>query len=145
MPPDRQIAFHENLQEEPLDAPSERTFGLVMAAFFAILGLFPLIHHRSIRGWALGLSGLFLVTAATFPSILRPLNLIWAKFGLLLSRISNPIVTGLMFYLFFTPAALVLKAMGKDPLRMKLDANAETYWITRVPPGPDAESMRRQF
>jgi Saxitoxin biosynthesis operon protein SxtJ len=142
---DRQAAFHENLQEEPLNGPSERTFGVVMATFFALLGLFPLIHHRSIRGWALGLSGLFLVTAVAFPSILKPLNLIWAKLGLLLSRISNPVVTGLMFYLFFTPAALVLKAMGKDPLRMKFDANAKTYWIMRVPPGPEPESMRRQF
>ena len=145
MPRDRRVAFHENLQEEPLNAPSERTFGVVMAAFFAVLGLFPLIHHRSIRVWALGLSGLFLLTATAFPSILKSLNSVWAKFGLLLSRISNPIVTGLMFYLFFTPAALVLKAIGKDPLRMKLNASAKTYWITRVPPGPDPESMRRQF
>jgi hypothetical protein len=142
---DRQSGFHEDLHEEPLDAPSERTFGVTFAAFFALLGLFPLIHHKSVRGWALGLSGLFLVTAVAFPSILRSLNLIWAKFGLLLSRITNPIVTGLMFYLFFTPAALVLKALGKDPLRIKLDASAKTYWIMRVPPGPEPESMRHQF
>jgi len=142
---DRQSGFHENLSEEALNAPSERTFGVTFAAFFTLLGLFPLIHHKSVRGWALGLSGLFLVAAVAFPSILKSLNSIWAKFVLLLSRITNPIVTGLMFYLFFTPAALVLKALGKDPLRIKLDASAKTYWIMRVPPGPEPESMRHQF
>lgn len=142
---DRQTGFHENLQEERLNTPSERTFGVVFATFFALLGLFPLIHHNSVRGWAMGLSGLFLVTAVAFPSILKSPNSIWTKLGLLLSRITNPIVTGLMFYLFFTPAALVLKALGKDLLRLKLDASAKTYWIMRVPPGPEPESMRHQF
>lgn len=140
-----QTGFHENLQEERPNAPSERTFGAVFAAFFALLGLFPLIHHKSVRGWALGSSGLFLLTVIAFPSILKFPNSIWTRLGLLLSRITNPIVTGLMFYLFFTPAALVLKALGKDLLRLKLDANAKTYWILRVPPGPEPESMRHQF
>jgi hypothetical protein len=80
-----------------------------------------------------------------FPRVLKPLNLMWAKIGLLLSRITNPIVTGLMFYLFFVPSSLILRCLGKDSLRLKFDRKAASYWIPRVPPGPDPESMRNQF
>jgi len=145
MPDDRYSGFHENLREEPEDGSSNRAFGLTFAVFFALLALMPLIHHKSARPWALGLSGLFLVAAVAFPSVLKPLNSIWAKIGLLLSRITNPVVTGLMFYLFFMPTSLLLRALSKDPLRIKLDRSAETYWIARIPPGPDPEFMRHQF
>lgn len=145
MQDDRYSGFHENLREESQDGSSNRAFGLTFAVFFALVALFPLIHKKSARPWALELSGLFLVAAVAFPSVLKPLNSIWAKIGLLLSRITNPIVTGLMFYLFFTPTSLLLRPLGKDPLRIKLDGIAKTYWIARVPPGPDPESMRHQF
>jgi tryptophan-rich sensory protein len=141
----RHSGFHENLLEEPHEDPSNRAFGLVFAVFFALVGLTPMIHHKSARTWALGLSALFLLAAVAFPSVLKPLNSIWAKFGMLLSRITNPIVTAIMFYLFFTPASLLLRALGKDALRLKFDRGAKTYWITRVPPGPAPESMRHQF
>ena len=87
----------------------------------------------------------FLIVAIVFPTILKPLNFLWMKLGLLLSRITNPIVTGVMFYLFFTPSSLILRCLGKDPLRLKLDATAGSYWIPRVPPGPNSESLRHQF
>ena len=145
MKSDRQSGFHENLRAEEHENSSDWAFGLTFAVFFALVGLFPLIHHRSVRLWALGLCGLFLLLAFAFPSVLTPLNSIWGKFGLLLSRITNPIVTALMFYLFFTPVSFFLRALGKDALRIKFDPTATTYWITRAPPGPAPESMRHQF
>jgi Saxitoxin biosynthesis operon protein SxtJ len=137
--------FHENLQEDPLHLPSEKTFGLTFAAFFVLLGLYPLIHHRAVRLWAFVISALLLLIAVASPSVLKYPNVLWAKFGLLLSRITNPIVTSLMFFGFFTPIALVLRAIGRDPLRLKFDGTATTYWVARVPAGPEPESMRHQF
>lgn len=40
---------------------------------------------------------------------------------------------------------LMRRALGKDPLGLKRDPNAESYWIPREPPGPDRESMSNQF
>jgi hypothetical protein len=64
---------------------------------------------------------------------------------LLLGKVVNPIVLGLMFFLVFTPAALFLRLAGKDPLRLKRPKDAKSYWIPRDPPGPPPESMRLQF
>ena len=54
-------------------------------------------------------------------------------------------MTGLMFYVVFTPLAIVLHLMGKDLLRLKSEPVADSFWITRSPPGPAPETMRNQF
>jgi hypothetical protein len=142
----RRVGLHENLDRGlQHEGPSDRAFGLTFFVFFALAAVLPLIRHRPVRVWALVLSGGFLLVTVAFPRVLKPLNLLWAKIGLLLSRVTNPIVTGLMFYLFFTPSSLILRWLGKDPLRLKFDRQAASYWIPRIPPGPDSESMRHQF
>jgi hypothetical protein len=39
----------------------------------------------------------------------------------------------------------VRRWLGKDPLRLRLDRDAVTYWIERNPPGPPPDTMPRQF
>jgi hypothetical protein len=67
------------------------------------------------------------------------------KLAWLISKITNPIITGLMFYLLFTPAALICRWIGKDLLRLKYDHAADSYWIPRDPAGPPPETMQNQF
>jgi hypothetical protein len=38
-----------------------------------------------------------------------------------------------------------MRLLGKDPLRLKFDREASSYWIKREPPGPDPDGMPRQF
>jgi hypothetical protein len=40
---------------------------------------------------------------------------------------------------------ILMRVMGKDPLRLKKDDKAESYWIPREPPGPPPGSMTNQF
>jgi hypothetical protein len=48
-----------------------------------------------------------------------------------------------MFYGAVLPMALVLRAFGKDLLRLKREPGAASYWITREPIKPG--SMSKQF
>ena len=63
----------------------------------------------------------------------------------LLYKIVNPVVLGLLFYVTVTPIALLMRVLGKDPLRLRRDSDAASYWIDRTPPGPVPESMKNQF
>lgn len=64
------------------------------------------------------------------------------QFGRLLSCVTNPVVTAVLYYGILTPAGLLLRAFGRDPLRRARDPAAATYWISREqPPG----SMANQF
>ena len=143
---DNQPRVHESFVSAlEVQGPSDRAFGFTFAAIFLLVALVPLVHHKSPRAWAFILSALFIVVSLAFPRILHRFNVVWSKLGLLLAKVTNPIFAGLMFYLLFTPIAYFRRLGGKDPLRLKLDRAADTYWIPRVPPGPSPESMRNLF
>ncbi len=138
--------IHEDLyRAHEVMAGSERTFGLVFAAVFALIGLWPLMGGAPVRPWALGLMAVFTLFAFVRPVALRPLNLLWHRFGMLLHCIVSPLVMGMLFFLTVTPLALIMRALGKDPLRLRFDKHAKTYWIERDPPGPAPDSMMNQF
>jgi len=44
-----------------------------------------------------------------------------------------------------TPSGWLLKLFGKDLLRLQDEAEADSYWIERAPPGPEPDTMVNQF
>ena len=124
---------------------SNRTFGLVFSTVFGIIALFPVLGGGMVRVWSLIVAGIFLLLALIFPVILAPANRLWMKFGELLHHIVSPLALGIVFYVTILPTGLLLRLFGKDPLRLRLDRTAESYWIKREPPGPSAESLNNQF
>lgn len=142
----KQFSMHEALQDRTeVRLGSERTFGIVFAVVFAIIGLLPWVSSGTPRYWSLVVGGIFLAVAYFIPKALAPLNRLWFQFGLLLHRIVNPIIMGLIFYLVVTPTGLIMRLLGKDLLRLRFDPQAESYWIKREPPGPDGSSLKNQF
>lgn len=124
---------------------SERSFGLVFVVVFAVIGFWPLLKGEPLRLWALGAAAVLLVLALAVPAALKPFNRLWFRFGLLLHKVMTPLIMGLMFFGAFMPTGLIMRALGKDILRLKFDPQAQSYWIERHPPGPAPESLRNQF
>lgn len=124
---------------------SDRAFGLVFAVVFAIIACYPLLGGGLIRPWPLIVSGTFLLITLIAPAVFAPANLLWMKFGELLHRIVSPVALGIVFYLTVLPTGLILRLFGKDPLRLNMDPQADSYWIKREPPGPASESLNNQF
>jgi Saxitoxin biosynthesis operon protein SxtJ len=132
-------------RDEKVVAGSDRSFGLVMAAALAIVTSLNAWHSGRLWPWTGGLAALFLAAAFIRPAVLHSLNLLWLKFGLLLHRVVNPVVMALLFYGTVLPTGLVMRMTGKDPLRLKRQPDADSYWIVRQPPGPSPETMSDQF
>ena len=132
-------------RDETIVAGSDRVFGLVMAAVFTVVSLLNAWHLGQIWPWTGGIAALFLAAALLRPASLNQLNRLWLKFGLLLHSIVNPVIMGLLFYGTVLPTGLVMRALGKDLLRLKRQPDAESYWIVRAPPGPAPETMKDQF
>jgi Saxitoxin biosynthesis operon protein SxtJ len=124
---------------------SNKSFGLVFAAFFAIVALLPLIHSGPLRWWALAVAVAFAAAAFVAPRLLQPLNWLWFKLGLLLHHVVNPVIMAAMFYGAMLPMGLLLRFLGKDLLRLKREPGANSYWIAREPPAPSHGSMSKQF
>ncbi len=137
---------HERLVvEEVVTGSSNRAFGLTFALVFAFVGLWPLVRGRPVRGWAVIVAAIFLLAALAIPLVLSPLKRLWLKFGLLLHACMSPVIMGLVFYSTVTPMGIVGRMLGWDPLRLRFESDALTYWIERDPPGPTPDTMPRQF
>jgi hypothetical protein len=137
---------HEDLsREEQIEGSSDRVFGLVFAGVFLVIAVWPLVHGVPPRWWALVVSAVFGGIALLKPVLLARLNRLWMKLGILLGKVVSPIALGILFYGVITPIGVVIRLTGKDPLRLKRDPAADSYWIARAPPGPPPDSMTNQF
>jgi hypothetical protein len=138
--------FHEHLQhDDAAPRASDRSFGVVFTVVFAIVGLLPLLDGHAVRWWALGIAAAFAALAFIRPALLAPLNRVWMAFGKLLHKFVSPLILGLLFLIAVVPTSLWLRLRGADPLRLKPDPSAPSYWLPRDPPGPARASFKNQF
>jgi len=86
---------------------------------------------------------LFLVPALVYPAALQPLNRAWTAFGMLLARITTPVILAVLFYGCFAPIGFLARLFGRDVLSLKRDPAAASYWIARDPTPPGG--MGNQF
>jgi hypothetical protein len=130
-------------QQPPL--PSNARFGWLFAAIFAAIASYNFWVGQRLAAWiCVGAAMVLIAVTMIRPTALQPLNRVWFAFGLLLGRIVSPLVLGILFFLIITPVALIGRAFGRDPLRMKRCITA-SYWIRRDPPGPALDSFKHQF
>jgi hypothetical protein len=139
-------ASHENFaRQDDVRMGSERSFGIVMAVALLLVAALNWWHDGHVWIWLCGAAALFLIAAFVWPRALKPLNWIWFKFGMLLHAVINPAVMGLLFYGAVLPTGLIMRALGKDLLRLRREPDSDSYWIVRNPPGPKPETMKDQF
>ena len=130
----------------PPPLPSERSFGLLMSGVATLLALWLAWHNHAQGAVAAAVAaGLLAAVTALAPGWLRGANRLWFKLGLLLHRIVNPLVLGLMFFGLLTPIAWVMRLAGRDALTRRFDAQKSSYWVDRQPPGPPGESLKNPF
>jgi hypothetical protein len=143
---DKYFGAHEfQLREEGVKISSERSFGLVFAGLFALLGTLSLYHGGTRWYYWFPPAALFAVFAYAAPGVLAPLNRLWAKFGHLLHVVISPLFLGILVYLCIIPIGFLMRLTGKDPMRRKFEPAAKSYWIARTPPGPAPETFKNQF
>jgi hypothetical protein len=127
--------------------PTTRTllgFGLVMfvagAAAAAVLHL--LLGRSQLALAAVGVGTGLLLVAPVWP-ISRRLYIVWMAFALTLRAVLSPIVLAAVFLLVFTPIGLLRRAFGSDPLRLRPQPNASTFWEDRPEPDDIASHLRQ--
>jgi hypothetical protein len=110
-----------------------------------VVGLAPLLKGRGARSPALVIAAVLVLLALARPRWLHPVNRAWMAFGAVANRFVTAGLMTMIFCAVVAPLAWVLRRCGHDPLRLKFEPRAETYWIERRPPGPAPETMRNQF
>lgn len=125
--------------------PTNTSFGRLFAAISVAASVYFAWKGMLILGVVFGGAAAILIAVTLLaPSLLAPLNILWFKFGLLLGRVVNPVVMGLLFHVLITPVALATRLVGRDELRLKR-TNANSHWIEREGFTPRPESFKNQF
>ena len=118
-------------KHQKLILPSNKKFGFFFVAVFLGLGLYFYLNSQLIFVYLFGFTSCkFLIITLIKDSLLLPLNKSWMRFGILLGKIVNPIVLGIIFFALFTPIAIVMRFFGRDELRLKLKEQ-DTHWVYR--------------
>ena len=134
-----------NMDISKIKLPSNRRFGLFFTIVFFFIGIYFLTKNNSyFLMFSFIISISFLLVTILNADLLLPLNKIWMSFGLLLSNIVNPIVLGIIFFLLFMPAGLIMKFYGRDELKLKF-SSSYSYWKKYNNQNSKNETFQNQF
>jgi hypothetical protein len=113
-----------------------RTFGLMFGGMLALIfGLvIPWLWSLSHPLWPWIAATVFWIAALIVPRALGPINRAWIRVGMVLGWINSRIILGLVFFLMFTPVAIVMRMVGRDAMNRKFDPDAKTYRIKSKQP-----------
>ena len=117
------------------------TTGIVVALIFGLF--FPWLLDLGWVWWPWILLGILSLMAIAAPMALRPVYYIWMRFGLLMSKVTTPLILGTVFYLIVTPTGMIMKLFTRDPLRRKLNKNESTYRVESEK--PERDRIERPF
>ena len=132
----------ENKSYIEIKGGSEKAFGILFAIVFLLVALYPIVGGEGVRLWPLVIALIFFMLAYVAPSILAVPNKLWFKLGIALGAVVAPVIMALVYFTTVVPTGLIIRLVGKDLLRQKLDKNSKSYWINRSHP---ISSMRDQF
>ena len=109
-----------------LDRKGLREFALTTGGIVAVLfGLFfPWVLERPIPRWPWVIAGALVAWGLVAPQTLRPVYRGWMRLGLLFSKITTPIIMGVVFFLVVTPLGIWRRLRGKDTLVRHFDKSA---------------------
>ena len=112
-----------------LDRKGLRQFGFVLGGavvvFFGLL--IPWLFSWSYPLWPwFVLAGLG-VWALIHPLSLHPVYKTWMRFGLLMNRVTTPLILGVVFFVMIAPIGAVRRVFGKDSIPKRRDPNLQSY------------------
>ncbi len=113
----------------PAKAQSDRAFGFTIGVAASLLTLVIWLVTGKILGWLLGVAGALMLIAVIWPVFLLPANRMWQRFARRLGLVMNHVVLGIFLYLVMTPIGLIMRLLGHDPLQLRRDEDAESYFV----------------
>ncbi len=128
-----------------IDHKGLREFALVTGGIIAVLFglLLPWLFDLQYRSWPWIVGGVLAAWGLIAPASLRLLYRGWMRFGMILSRVTTPIILGLVFLIAVVPTAIMLRLSGKDPMARRLDQDATSYRVKSDQ--PPEKNLERPF
>ena len=123
--------MNANCGNSELNLPSNQKFGGFLSFILFVGFIYLLINNYNLTACIFAfLTLLFSFITYFKASMLLELNKAWMRLGLFLGYVVSPLVLGIIFFLMFTPIALLIRLGGRDELRLQF-VRKRSYWIKR--------------
>lgn len=106
-----------------------RKYAWLMTGALSTIGALALIrgnHKSSIVFFSA--AGLFLIFGLASPTVLGPVYRLWMGLAQVLAWINTRIILSLLYYVMLTPVSLIMKMIGRDALKRRVDRSRSSYW-----------------
>lgn len=121
-----------------------RKFGLTVGTAFVLLaGVLIWRQHATAALVAASLGGILILGGLVIPVWLGPVQRAWMAMALAISKVTTPLLMGIVYYLAVTPIGLIMRTIGKNPLRRQWDNGS--LWVDRRAAGDLKSDLERQF
>ena len=104
-----------------------------------------LMRHTPERLWLAGLLPALLgITGLVRPALLRPVFILATLIAFPFGWVISHAVLALFYYGILTPAGVLMRALGHDPLTRCLDRKAGSHWVA-VEPQTEVKRYFKQY
>lgn len=101
----------------PYTAAAGRRFGFTVgAAFLVFAGIAFWRGHPTVTTILAALGGTLGLGALVAPASLGPVERAWMRLALAISKVTTPIFMGVLYFLVLTPAGILRRTLGSNPL-----------------------------
>jgi hypothetical protein len=134
------------MSRKPPDRRELRNFGLSLAAV-SLVWAAVLWWRGAARAvpWLIAAAPVLALAALAVPQALRPVHFVWMPVAHAIARVFTWVLLTSVFYVAFTPYALVMRILGRDPLERRIDRTRASYWTARTPGPPDPARWTKQY
>ncbi|MEA3346612.1 MAG: hypothetical protein U9Q21_00800 [Candidatus Auribacterota bacterium] len=123
-----------------------KRFGIGFGSAMILVGSARLYFKGAPSSWIFICVGVYaLFSGLLFPKLLLPLHFLLKKIFGLIMYVFTVVFLSMVFYLVFTPIALILKLKRQDFMSRKIDEKESSYWVKRKPPGTLKEDYLKQY
>lgn len=120
-------------------------FGILLGIVFGLIGAYLYWDGKIINYYFFIFALLITSIGILFPKYLLPLHKVWMGLAIILGFFVSRIVLSLLFYFVVTPLGVALRILGNDLLKMKIEKNADSYWVKKEKKKPGKSSAENQY
>lgn len=121
-----------------------RSFGVTIGIVFLLVGAYSQFTAKDWY-WSYAIGAAFLATALLAPQVLQPLNRFWHGVGLVLHKVTNPIIMFVIFVLVILPFGIAFKLMGRDTMHREWPPRGQELWRKRADASGVKSNLDKQF
>lgn len=127
-----------------LSAGEGRRFGFgVGGGFLALAGLAAWRGHPIEARVLAGLGSVLVIAALVVPTRLAPVRRSWMAMANAISRVTTPVLMGIIYFFIVTPTGWMRRLVGGSSLTPRRDA--VSYWVDRPADARRRTDMEHQF